>query len=152
MENPIIFIVIFSCFLLGISFLYDYFIELIESKFGVEIVYNNRIDHKTLPYKLILSCFLAPLIETYFFQKAPYDILKRRNSKKWVIILVSSLLFGLIHFSSFAYILYGFLAGTVLIMAYLCWEGRRLNKFVIVCIIHMLHNLFVLCGDLINLK
>ncbi|NII85543.1 MULTISPECIES: CPBP family intramembrane glutamic endopeptidase [unclassified Pedobacter] len=152
MKNPAAFIITFSFFLFIVSFLFDYFTELIEFKYGTKIIYTSRITNKEFSYKLVLSCFLAPIIETYFFQKAPYDILKKKNAKKWMIILISSSLFGLVHFSSFAYMLYGFFAGIVLITAYIYWEGLKLNKFIIVFIIHLIHNSLVLFSDLLNIK
>ncbi|MFW0716117.1 lysostaphin resistance A-like protein [Pedobacter sp. N23S346] len=151
-KNPIVFIIIFSFFLLIVSFLYDYFTEVIGLKYGINAVQNNEVHDRTLTYKLILACFIAPILETYFFQSVPYHILKEKKFENWKIILCSAILFGLLHFSNLAYLLFGFFSGIVLIVAYIYWEGTRLSKVIIVCIIHVFHNILVLFSDLVNLK
>jgi hypothetical protein len=104
---------------------------------------NNKFAHHPFWFKLVGGSIIAPLLETYLFQQLPYTFLKKWNASNTIIILISSVLFGLSHFYSLSYIIFAFFAGIVLIKSFINWEGTLNSKFMITVAIHGVANLFI---------
>lgn len=115
--------------------------------FHFHINVNNKFDSYPFPVKLIGVSLAAPIIETYLFQQLPYTFLKRWNINNKVIILISSVLFGLSHSYSVAYMIFAFFAGIALMISFISWQGNINSKYLITAEIHCFANTSLLILD-----
>ena len=92
--------------------------------------------------KFIAVVLIAPIYETFLFQYLIITTLLGKINTKWVIF-ISSFFFGLSHFYNFFYILNAFFVGIVLAFAYVNWNGKKQSPFLVVFLIHSLHNLLI---------
>ena len=70
----------------------------------------------------IIPVIISPIFETFLAQSLPYKLLKKMkyiNERDYLILLISAIFFGLIHFYSLFYIFYAFLLGLVLMYGYM---------------------------------
>ncbi|MCU4813634.1 CPBP family intramembrane metalloprotease [Bacillus cereus] len=88
------------------------------------------------PVALISIVLLAPLVEEFVFRYATINILTRRFTQTWSI-LISSLFFSIMHFD-FPFIFGYFLIGLVLAVVYV-----RTNRLLVSFVVHASMNLIV---------
>ena len=101
---------------------------------------------------LVLGVLIAPLLETFLFQKLPYVLLSRIKpieKRKYIIVLVAVFLFGLEHLYSLQYMVYAIGVGVMLMYAYVISIGR--NPFWRVFAIHAIFNCIVMITEMLNL-
>lgn len=94
------------------------------------------------PVELISIVLLAPLVEEFVFRYAAINILTRRFTQTWSI-LISSLFFSIMHFD-FPFIFGYFLIGLVLAMVYV-----RTNRLLVSFFVHAIMNLIVVMFQVI---
>ncbi|PFM11499.1 CPBP family intramembrane metalloprotease [Bacillus cereus] len=94
------------------------------------------------PVELISIVLLAPLVEEFVFRYAAINILTRRFTQTWSI-LISSLFFSIMHFD-FPFIFGYFLIGLVLAMVYV-----RTNLLLVSFFVHAIMNLIVVMFQVI---
>lgn len=97
----------------------------------------------TLELKILFAILVAPLFETFLCQYLPYHILRlfgfvRRNS--WIIILVSSLGFGLAHNFSVQFSINSTIVGFVLISTYMI-RVKKQDSFLSTYLVHAFKNM-----------
>ncbi|MED2795484.1 type II CAAX endopeptidase family protein [Bacillus wiedmannii] len=88
------------------------------------------------PVAIISIVLLAPLVEEFVFRYAAINILTRRFTQTWSI-LISSLFFSIMHFD-FPFIFGYFLIGLVLAVVYV-----RTNRLLVSFVVHASMNLIV---------
>lgn len=90
-----------------------------------------------------LTCIIAPLSEELLFRCLPISILSRIDNGKymWQIIGIISIIFGLLHGSSFNILIQGVL-GVVLSYVYL----KNDKSYWSCVILHFLYNFYVIYG------
>lgn len=105
---------------------------------------EREVEDKTIWY-FIVALILAPIIESYLFQKLPIDFFTEHFEEDWPLILISAIPFGLIHYLNEFYlrdILYAFCFGSVFAYAYILAKKREdLNAYLAVVLIHAGYNL-----------
>lgn len=109
---------------------------------------NETIMTQGLGKQMFLAVILAPLIETLIFQKWVYQLLSLvgwLKQNKILIIFISAVIFGLIHFYSLSYVIYNFFAGALLMFAYIVRIEKK--PYWIVTVLHGLMNLFSILID-----
>ncbi len=143
LKKPLVYIFVFGTLLFLISLASGLINYALINLFHFKINMNNKFAHEPFWFKLIVGSLVAPFLETYFFQQLPYTILKKWNANNTIIILISSVLFGLSHFYSLYYMIFGFFAGIVLIKAFINWQGTLNSKYLITVGIHSMANLYV---------
>jgi membrane protease YdiL (CAAX protease family) len=87
---------------------------------------------------------VAPIIETLIFQKIMYALLTRSvyfQRRRWMLIFVSSLLFGAWHFDSVSHVLMATISGVVLMYVYVYYLPNYNRAFWSTVIIHFAHNM-----------
>ncbi|EOQ15734.1 CPBP family intramembrane metalloprotease [Bacillus cereus] len=94
------------------------------------------------PVSLISIVLLAPLVEEFVFRYAAINILTRRFTQTWSI-LISSLFFSIMHFD-FPFIFGYFLIGLVLAVVYV-----RTNRLQVSFFVHAIMNLIVVMFQVI---
>ncbi|MGF9881508.1 type II CAAX endopeptidase family protein [Bacillus albus] len=94
------------------------------------------------PVALISIVLLAPLVEEFVFRYAAINILTRRFTQTWSI-LISSLFFSIMHFD-FPFIFGYFLIGIVLALVYV-----RTNRLLVSFFVHAIMNLVIVMFQVI---
>ncbi|RXJ13082.1 CPBP family intramembrane metalloprotease [Bacillus albus] len=94
------------------------------------------------PVALISIVLLAPLVEEFVFRYAAINILTRRFTQTWSI-LISSLFFSIMHFD-FPFIFGYFLIGIVLAEVYV-----RTNRLLVSFFVHAIMNLIIVMFQVI---
>lgn len=91
---------------------------------------------------IIFAVFLAPLVEEMVFRMATFQILNRYTSlNHWLIIILSSLAFGLIHVvSTLDFVQLPYYAGLGLLLGFFYYKSKNI---LVPITIHMLLNAFV---------
>jgi membrane protease YdiL (CAAX protease family) len=135
------YVVIFTALSFFVSFLLNVVLYLI----GIQ---TEHISTPSLKYSgifkiILMGVLLAPIIETFIFQKLFFDFLRHKIKVRF-IILISALCFGFSHFYDLVYVINTFFIGIILSIAYALWKKKNITPFWIVVIIHLLHNLIIL--------
>ncbi|MEI5948614.1 type II CAAX endopeptidase family protein [Bacillus albus] len=94
------------------------------------------------PVAIISIVLLAPLVEEFVFRYAAINILTRRFTQTWSI-LISSLFFSIMHFD-FPFIFGYFLIGIVLAVVY-----ERTNRLLVSFFVHAIMNLIIVMFQVI---
>ncbi|QSZ26446.1 CPBP family intramembrane metalloprotease [Aceticella autotrophica] len=104
---------------------------------------------------LILVGIIGPVFETYLYQVVLIYQLKKinyLNNHKILLIIVASIIFGISHCYSYIYIFSTFLAGLILNYSYLIHKSKYISRFMIVFLIHSIHNIIAFAVNFIQLK
>ncbi len=111
----------------------------------LEIELQEREVEENTIWLFVGVLLLAPIIETYVFQKLPIDFFRIYYKKDWPLVLISAIPFGLIHYIKeyfFRDIFYVFCLGAVFAYAYILAKKREdLNAYLAVVLIHAGYNL-----------
>ena len=99
----------------------------------------NPADLEELP----LAVIIAPIIETLVFQHLIFLIFRKwipiKNKYFWAI-LISSVLFGLMHKYNVIYIIFAFLQGITLGYCYYFYKRNLVKAFWSTALVHAAHN------------
>jgi len=140
--NRIAFILIITSILYIGAFGFNYVFGFIK---GRDLIwFNIPNNEKSIGFIFISTILVAPIFETILGQSLPYYLLKKvkfLNERNYLILLISSLFFGLLHFYSLFYILYAFLLGLVLMYAYIIRIKTDKRTFFLIAICHSLLNI-----------
>jgi hypothetical protein len=93
----------------------------------------------------ILAVTLGPLFETWLGQSLPYRLLnkvKRLRERQYLILIIAALFFGINHFYSLLYIIFGSVMGVVLMYGYMVRVKTDSNTFYLIAITHSLLNMY----------
>ena len=141
----------FLLFFIGITILVIHLSTLIVDLSGIEI--QERKEYEITIWFVVVALILAPSIETLFFQKWPIDFFEDRFKRKWPLILISAIPFGVGHYINEYFIrdfFYAFLHGVIFAYAYiLCKIRDDPSPYLVVVLIHMGYNLYVIILNLI---
>ncbi|MCL2414156.1 MAG: CPBP family glutamic-type intramembrane protease [Bacteroidales bacterium] len=92
---------------------------------------------------LIMVALIAPLIETLLNQfLVIYLLLRFTRFPLWIVICISALIFGALHFYSVFYVFYAFVGGIIYAVAFVACKqkGGYFYAFWVVALIHGLFN------------
>lgn len=99
----------------------------------------NPANFEELP----LAIIIAPIIETLVFQHLIFQVFRKwipiKNKYFWAII-VSSVLFGLMHKYNIVYIIFAFLQGITLGYCYYFYKRNLVKAFWSTAVVHAAHN------------
>ncbi|WP_315168052.1 CPBP family intramembrane glutamic endopeptidase [Metaclostridioides mangenotii] len=120
------------CLLVLLDFIFSYLII----TFGIEESLNEQfINKESLLTQLIAGCLVAPIIEEIIFRGVIIGRLFK--NKPYVGIVVSSVMFGLLHFSNIILAPMFILSGLIFSVAY-----YRTKKLEVSISMHIMINLF----------
>jgi len=122
---------------IGFNILYSYF-----SKWDI-IWFPFPNDTDTVVF-FVGAVIIAPLFETWFNQSLPYTLLnkvKYFRERSPLILLASAIFFGINHFYSMFYILFGFFMGLLLMYGYMVRIKTDNKTYLLIAISHSLINL-----------
>src|SRR5688572_7194907 len=136
--NKHLFVLIFTLLAILTMFINLHILDLL----GVE--YEERpVEDKTFWF-IVGAIIIAPLIETFLFQKLPIDYFRKYIKNDWPLVIISAVPFGLIHYIKDFFvrdIFYAFCFGAIFAYAYVL-AGKRedMNAYWAVVIIHAGYN------------
>jgi hypothetical protein len=94
---------------------------------------------------------LAPILETLLHQHLPFKLMQSwswTKNKYGFYIIVSAILFGLIHAYSLQYMIFAFSVGLILAYMYFFYSKSPGKSFWSTTLIHAMRNLFAFLGAL----
>lgn len=148
--NRLNFILLLTLSLYVVVFILNFVLGIIISK---DIVFINlQNNNNSIVLLAISSVFIAPIIETFLGQSLPYFLLykiKFIRERNYIIVLISALFFGLIHFYSLFYVIYGIIVGSIFIYGYMARIQTDKKTFILIAISHSLLNLGILIKNII---
>lgn len=117
------------------------------------IVQQERLVEAMTFWYVVSAILLAPLLETFIFQKLPIDYFRKYIKKDWLLVMISALPFGLMHYLKdffFRDVFYAFCFGAVFAYAYILAQKREdMNAYWAVVIIHAGYNAVAMIVHLI---
>lgn len=103
---------------------------------------ENPIENYGLTFEIIVSLFLAPLIETLIFQLIIIELLVKMKINPSIIISISALLFGISHNYNTLYMVATTISGFIYAIYYYKLRNQgKLNSYLLVSGLHSLSNL-----------
>lgn len=139
-QSKILYIIFFNSLILGTVCIWGAINYLTNFNSPSE----NFIEKYSIGWKIALGSIIAPFIETFINQWLVYKLLSRYTSNNNLIIIISAVFFGFLHWYSIGYIIATFLIGIFLMVAFINWEGAGISKYMMTVIIHMIHNTLML--------
>jgi membrane protease YdiL (CAAX protease family) len=119
--------------------------------FSLKDLANSSIGNEDFVFDVVLIVLIGPLLETLIFQAAiiegVYFFFNSRKYYNYYSCGISTILFGLTHFYSFPYFIYGLIIGLYLSILYLLTKRRGLNSIIVVLIVHMCWNLIAVINN-----
>lgn len=101
-------------------------------------------DHDfSIVLKILIIGIIAPLLETLLLQSIPIRLtLYFKPDGRLTAILISAIIFGLLHYYSIFYIIYGFLGGLLFATVYMICKDKRnhVYAYFIVVLLHSIWN------------
>jgi hypothetical protein len=120
----------------------QFFLEHFYGKGIFNLDFSNYSSFSEIIFEVII---LAPLIETFFVQFIIIELsLKFFSNKKYIYfysILISALIFGILHQYNTAYIIATFVLGLWFGVIYVFYKkNKKFNPFLALLIIHLVYN------------
>lgn len=122
----------------ALKLLLTYLSNLINISAANEPITSGFFEFRNTYEALITIVVVAPLVETYLIQYLFFKYLTGRLPQ-WTIIVLSGLVFGLMHHYSIGYVLYAIPSGLLLSSSYAF--RLRSKPFVCTTLIHAVYNL-----------
>lgn len=143
--NRTTFIIIITFILFFVVFCFNYTFGFVK-QYDV-IFFNFQNDEKDITLLFITTIILAPIFETFFGQSLPYYLLRKvkyLKERSYLVLISSSLFFGIMHFYSLFYIIYAFFLGLIFMYGYMVRIKNDERAFLNIAICHALLNLGIL--------
>jgi len=133
---------------LFLSFVFCFFVigPWYENLFGPIRGPGDYLGGIPLHVVLITVILAAPLIETLIFQfLVIYLLLRFTRFPLWIVICISALIFGVLHYYSIFYVFYAFVMGIILAVAFVICKQKKgyFYAFWVVALIHSLFNAII---------
>ena len=138
---------IISLFLKTLVFSFRYIFNIQDISFRERLITQNfKISIGTI----IDTVIIAPVLETLVFQSLFFIIMKRFNINKWIIILISSISFGVYHNYSIFYMINTSLIGFVFIYMYIQRANAEKKPALSIIVAHSMINLIIIITTFIT--
>ncbi|MBU2525503.1 MAG: CPBP family intramembrane metalloprotease [Bacteroidetes bacterium] len=117
-------------------------LALIPNFFDVDFG-ENSMENKSLLHIFFLVVIFAPILETMFFNVLPVELLNSFIKNKYLIILLASIVFALIHTYSVAYLIMTYFGSIGLNAFYLVVKEKKglLMASGLTILLHSIYNL-----------
>lgn len=126
-------------------FLADFFISALFSLvLFPEPEYGNKMHTYALWEQVLLLLIIAPLAETYIFQRLFLEGMVSLTGRKWLSVILIAILFGLAHSYSVPYMVKAFIAGLLYSCQYLLLKAKGYRAFWYTTGTHFTYNLVTL--------
>lgn len=104
----------------------------------------GRTYYSSLKIVFISAIIAAPLLETLVFQMGIinlFSLIEKIKNNKLLLIFISALCFGAVHFYSILYIIRAFISGIFLAYCFIVYEDKGRSGYWVTVITHSLMNL-----------
>ena len=128
-----------------IKLIYSYLMIYFLGKYFGDGLDQNQFEFSSLAEEIFIAVLAAPALETYLTLYLPFKYLQKTISP-FAIVILSSVLFGILHHYNEYYQLYSFFSGLIYGFAYYA-KLRTGIAFYIVAAIHMLYNACVVFSN-----
>ena len=93
---------------------------------------------------IYLGVFVAPIVETFFFQFLLFKLLSKyfKVQNQTICILLMSFVFSQFHWYHWLYVIMTFFSGLILNTFYIKLHGKNKYVFWITALLHALYNLY----------
>ena len=122
--------------------LINLFFHIITYIAGLENLHNGGYTTNFIDFVTIV--FIAPFIETLFFQYTPLRVAELffKNNKYifFITIIITSTLFGLLHWKSILYIIIAFFYGLIWSFCCLVFIRKKQHPILYTALIHSCYN------------
>jgi hypothetical protein len=116
---------------------------------GIDIAFyttpNESFQNTHIVEIIFLTVIMGPLVETLIFQTITYHLLilsEWFRSRKYMIVLIGAIIFGIFHFYTLSYIIYNIIAGGLFMYAYTIKQHKGgYYGYWITAILHALINI-----------
>jgi hypothetical protein len=129
---------------LGILIVNGYLFHYMEQIFFPNYVHTGPFtQNESRLFIFVVSCVIAPLLETYLFQVLPYTLLNKvgvRNN--YLLLFLSPIVFGLYHNYNPLYQVGTFVSGLILNYSYIFYKLNFKHAFFIIALLHSAYNLY----------
>ena len=102
---------------------------------------SSGFEFASLKEKLLGILIVSPVLETYFIQYSCITLLRKIIKNDFIILIITAILFGLLHNYSLSYVIKGFGAGLIYSSEYLILEKKKEKPLLWVMVTHSLFNL-----------
>lgn len=127
-------------FYLLLGTIYEFLVLFLFKERFLEIDFSYSSDCTKFLFGLVSAVLIGPIVEELLFRGISIEYLKKLEVKNWIIILLSTLFFGLVHLFPFELlVLHTFVYGALIAMVYL--KERNLTYCIL---IHSWSNLLIL--------
>jgi hypothetical protein len=144
------FVLVLTSALILTAFLFSIAYNIIEK---IDIVwYDFPSEEKDLVFLFVAGIIVAPILETWLCQTLPYTLLNKvkfLKERSYLILLISAVFFGLNHFYSLFYMIYGFLVGLIFMYGYMIRIKTDNKTYYLIVISHLLVNLVATIRNLL---
>ncbi|RVU90935.1 CPBP family intramembrane metalloprotease [Flavobacterium columnare] len=130
---------------LTIAILNGYIFNFLIKIFELKNLNNsgNDLENFSKFSKFLIIVIVAPFIETLIFQYLPLKVLERfKIENRFLLIIIPSLIFSLIHPYHYIYILMTFFGGIILNSYYQISKNNNKYYFFLTTLLHSMYNLF----------
>jgi membrane protease YdiL (CAAX protease family) len=126
-----------------ISIVYTFLCSFLVEYFNIPLKNKEDIFEMGKFFKFTLAVIYAPLFETLLFTLLPYLVFSKFSKNMVWFIAITSVLFGLIHTYSVAYVIITFFIGIILNTFFwiVIHKKNMASAFFLTCLFHSLHNL-----------
>ena len=128
-----------------IKLLYSYAMVYFLDRYFSNGIRAGQFEFTSFAEEFFIAVLAAPVIETYLILYLPFKYLQE-TIYSFAIVILSSVLFGLLHHYNEYYQLYSFFSGLIYGFAYYA-KLRTGNSFIIVTAVHMLYNACVVFSN-----
>jgi len=120
-----------------------------------EVASLNSTMDLSFDWQVFIAAIVAPIIETFLFQTLVILGLRRLKffrSRMYIVVIISALIFGIVHTYSLIYIMYAFLMGLILAYSYNVYIEKVDSSFIVVALIHSARNILALIAASITIN
>ncbi len=135
-------ILVFICCLVA-TILNGYIFNYINNTYFEYSSNDNGLEKFSETAKFFMIVIFAPLLETSILNLFPNWALRRlKVSNEFVLIIIPSILFALLHIYHPLYVVMTFIGGIILNWYYIYCQKNTRYTFWLVCLLHASYNLY----------
>lgn len=142
--NRIIFVLLVTAALFFVGFILSRVFGLLRDRDISVLALPDNNDNLIILF--FTSVIFAPIIETFLNQYLPYNLLSRikyLRERNFLILMISALIFGILHMNSVFNMIFGFLMGIVFMYGYMVRIKSDNKTYYLIAVSHSLFNLGV---------
>jgi hypothetical protein len=124
----------------GLIYLYE--------KYGGNL--GSYFNGESRIFLLISGCIFGPILESFLIIFLIWILKDKFHVKKKLhLLLITSVIFALLHYYSIMYIIVVFPSCFIIVYSYLCYKPKKLSSFTVMLWVHIINNTTVILLSLL---